>query len=159
SYLLGMDTATGATRWKTERETTVNWSSPVAARVKGKTQILTSGTFKVKGYDAETGTEVWSVTGVQEQCIPTPVVHGDLAYVVSGRDHYSLAIHLDGARGDLTETHVKWKTPSGATYTTSPVYYGGHYYYVEDTGWGNCLDAATGEVLWRQRLGGKYHAS
>jgi outer membrane protein assembly factor BamB len=159
SYLLGVDVDTGATRWKTERDATVNWSSPVAAQVQGKKQIITAGTYKVKGYDAETGAEVWSVTGVQMQCIPTPVVHGDMAYVVSGRDHYSLAIRLDSARGDLTETHVKWKTPSGAAYTTSPVYYGGHYFYVEDTGWGNCLDAATGEVLWRQRMGGKYHAS
>jgi hypothetical protein len=130
------------------------------AKVKGKTQIIAAGTYKVKGYDAETGAKIWSVTGTQMQCIPTPLVHGDLVYVVSGRSHYTLAIRLDDARGDLTETHLKWKAESGATYTTSPLCYGEHYYYVEDTGWGNCLNAATGETVWRERIGGrKYHAS
>ena len=159
SYLLGVDAVTGANRWRTPRDAAVNWSSPVTAKVKGRTQIIAAGTHKVKGYDAETGRELWSVTGLQGQCIPTPVVHGDTLYVVSGREHYSLAVRLDGAEGDLTETHVKWKVPSGAAYTTSPVCYEGLYYYVEDTGWGNCLDAATGAERWRQRMGGKYHAS
>jgi hypothetical protein len=159
SYLLGVDPATGKNRWRTVRDATVNWSSPVAARVKGQTQIITAGTHKVQGYDAQAGAELWSVTGLQVQCIPTPVVHGDMLYVVSGREHYSLAIRLDGSKGDLTDTHVKWKVPSGAAYTTSPVCYQGLYYYVEDTGWGNCLDLATGELRWRERMGGKYHAS
>jgi outer membrane protein assembly factor BamB len=159
SYLLAVDTASGADKWRTERDASVNWSSPVAATVKGKKQVITSGTYRVKGYDLETGDELWSVTGTQMQCIPTPVVYGDMAYVISGRSHYSLAVRLDGARGDLTSTHVTWKAEGGAAYITSPVCYGGHYYYVEDNGWGNCLDAATGERLWRQRMGGNYRAS
>jgi len=159
SYLLGVDPATGANCWHTRRDAAVNWTTPAVARVNGRTQLVVSGTYKVKGYDLETGAELWTVTGVQQQCIPTPVVHGDLAYVVSGRDHYTLAVRLDGGRGDLTGTNVAWKAKSGAAYICSPVCYGDYYYYVEDNGWGNCLEAVTGKRVWRERMNGEFRAS
>jgi outer membrane protein assembly factor BamB len=160
SYLLCADAATGATRWRTLRDATVNWTSPVVATVKGRKQVIAAGTTTVKGYDLADGKELWSVTGLQVQCIPTPVVHGDMLYAVSGRDHYTLAIRLDGERGDLTKSHVAWKARSGAVYIVSPLCLDGHYYYAEDSGIANCLDAATGAKVWRERLGGgKYHAS
>src|ERR1700731_275450 len=97
---------------------------------------------------------------MQMQCIPTPVVQGNRLYALSGRNHYTLSIRLDGAQGDLTESHVLWKEKSGAAYIPSPLALGEHYYYVEDTGLMNCLNAATGERVWRERLGGgKYQAS
>src|SRR5205814_9913820 len=52
SYLLGVDAATGANRWKTRRDTGVGWSSPLAVRVGGKTQVVAVGNYTVKGYDA-----------------------------------------------------------------------------------------------------------
>jgi outer membrane protein assembly factor BamB len=160
SYLLAVEAATGTNRWRTERDATVNWSSPVVATVKGRKQVIAVGTHQVKGYDFEGGSELWSVTGMQMQCIPTPVVHGDRLHAISGRDHYTLAIRLDGAQGDLTKSHVLWKVRSGAAYVPSPLCLGEHYYYVEDTGVANCLDAATGNKVWRERLGGnKYQAS
>jgi outer membrane protein assembly factor BamB len=160
SYLLGVDAATGANRWKTNRDASVNWASPLAVKVDGKTQIVASGTYAVKGYSAQTGEELWTVQGMQMQCIPSPVASGDHVYAVSGRDHFTLAIRLDGARGDLTKTHITWKAKSGAAYVPSPVVHGGYYYFVEDNGWGHCLRTDTGERVWRERLGGnKYSAS
>ncbi len=160
SYLLCVDAATGATRWRTLRDAFVNWTSPVLATVKGRKQVIAAGTTKVQGYDLDDGKELWSVTGLQVQCIPTPVVEGDLLFAVSGRDHYTLAVRLDGERGDLTKSHVAWKVRSGGAYVVSPLCLGGRYYYVEDNGFANCLEAATGAKLWRERLGGgKYQAS
>src|SRR5262249_45398789 len=127
--------------------------------VGGRRQLIAAGTYRVQGYDAETGKELWAVTGMQMQCIPTPVVHGDTVYAVSGRDHYTLAVRLDGGRGDLTRTNVAWKARAGGAYTCSPVCSGGLYYFVEDSGWGNCLDAATGKRVWRERMDGNFRAS
>jgi outer membrane protein assembly factor BamB len=159
SYLLAVDAATGSDRWRTERDAAVNWTSPVAATVNGKVQVIAAGTYRVKGYDAEKGNELWSVTGMQQQCIPTPVVQGDLLLAVSGRDFYTLAVRLDGRLGDLTKTHVAWKARSRGAYIPSPVCLGDRYYFVEDNGWGNCLETATGKEIWRERLGGNYRAS
>jgi outer membrane protein assembly factor BamB len=159
SYLLGVDAGTGTNRWKTRRNASVNWTSPVLARAGGHRQVIAAGTYRVQGYDLDTGKEAWSVTGLPMQCIPTPVVHGDRVYAVSGRDHYTLAIRLDEGRGDLTSTHVAWQARAFATYICSPVCYGNQYYFVEDNGFGSCLDAATGKRLWRNRIGGNYRAS
>src|SRR6516162_3959307 len=73
SYLLGIDAGTGANRWRTVREASVNWASPLAVRVNGRTQIVAAGTYKVKGYDAKDGSKLWSVYGLEMQCIPSPV--------------------------------------------------------------------------------------
>jgi outer membrane protein assembly factor BamB len=159
SYLLGVDAATGANRWRTERDASVNWTSPVAARVRGKTQILAAGTYVLKGYDAGSGAELWSVRGLQMQCIPSPVVCGDRVFAVSGRDFYALAVRLNGSKGDLTDSHVLWKVRSGGAYVPSPLCLGEYCYYLEDNGWANCLKADSGERVWRERVSGKYSAS
>jgi outer membrane protein assembly factor BamB len=159
SYLLGVDAATGANRWRTKRDASVNWTSPLVVRVKGQTQIVATGTYQVKGYNAGDGSDLWTVRGLEMQCIPSPVTDNDMVYAVSGRQNFTLAIKLDGRRGDLTKSHLIWKAKAGATYVPSPVCYEGLYYYVEDTGIAHCLDALTGKPVWRERLHGQFHAS
>lgn len=159
SYLLGVEAATGANRWRTLRKTAVNWSSPIAVLVKDSMQIVTTGTYSVKGYDAKDGAELWTVNGLEMQCIPSPVADGSMIFAVSGRNNFTLAIRLDEQRGDLTQSHLVWKAKAGATFVPSPVCYQGRYYFVEDTGMAACLDAATGQRLWRERISGQFHAS
>jgi outer membrane protein assembly factor BamB len=159
SYLLAVDAHSGVNRWKTPRDVSVNWTSPAIAVVKGRTQIIVAGTYKVQAYDAEDGSELWTVAGLQMQCIPTPVVMGDLVYAVSGRRGNNLAIRLDGSRGDLSKTHVVWKRNKGTPNIPTGVAYNGLYYLVEDGGMGTCMDGAKGTVHWQERIGGNYHAS
>src|SRR5262249_60461582 len=109
SYVLGVDAATGANRWRTLRDASVNWSSPIVATVRGRPQILATGTFKVQAYDPADGSEIWTVDGMQMQCIPTPVVQGDLAYAVSGYGGGWGASPLHGGRRDPAATNVAWE--------------------------------------------------
>jgi outer membrane protein assembly factor BamB len=157
SYLLGMDVKTGVNRWKTNRDASVNWSSPLAVRVKDKRQIVVFGTRRARGYDAATGTELWKVAGLHFQCIPSPVSEGDMLFAASGEG--VLAIQLDGSKGDLTETHVKWTSKRATPYTPSPVCYQGRLYLVADRGFATCLDAGSGKQLWKERMGEHFHAS
>ncbi len=41
----------------------------------------------------------------------------------------------------------------------SPLLHDGRIYLVSDNGIGQCLDVATGEVVWKKRLPGNYSAS
>jgi outer membrane protein assembly factor BamB len=157
SYLLAVDVRTGANRWKTPRDASVNWSSPIAVRVRGQTQIVVVGTYRVKGYEAKQGQELWSVSGMHMQCIPSPVAAGDLLLASSGEG--TLAIRLDGGRGDLTGSHVVWKSKRGSPYVPSPVCYGGFYYLADDKGWATCLNASTGKLVWKERMGRTFQAS
>src|SRR5262249_54365544 len=84
SYLLGVEAATGKNRWRTPRGIGVNWTSPVAVCVGGRSVIVATGTRAIKGYDAATGRELWALPGLLPQCIPTPVVQGDRFWLTSG---------------------------------------------------------------------------
>jgi outer membrane protein assembly factor BamB len=162
SYLLAVEVRSGKNRWKTDRDAAVNWTTPVIARVKDRMQIICLGSYKAKGYDAATGTELWSVHGLQMQCIPSPVVVDDLLLAVSGRKGNSLAIRLDDkGRGDLTGSHVLWKNHRGAPNIPSPICVGNLYFLVDDNGIATCLEVTSGDVLWQERLKGKgqYRAS
>ena len=158
SYLLGVDAATGRNRWRTLRDAAVNWTSPAPIRLGNQTTLITSGTYAIKGYDAATGKELWSVPGMDVQCIPTPVVRGDRFWVGGGRDYASLCVRLEGA-GDKRVPRVEWNVQTKGVNIPSPVVVGDYFYYAEDNGFAACLDAKTGKSVWRHRLNFKVHAS
>jgi outer membrane protein assembly factor BamB len=157
SYLLGIDAATGRNRWKTARDAAVNWSSPVAAC--GGKQIVVSGTNKVKGYDANTGRELWTVMEMQQECISSPIAEGNKVFAASGPGGLALALRLNGGQGDLPETNVVWRSRRGTPNIPSPLCLDDYYYQVSDQGIATCLSVPTGAELWRERLRGSYHAS
>jgi outer membrane protein assembly factor BamB len=64
-----------------------------------------------------------------------------------------------GGRGDISRTHIVWHVPTGAPYISSLVFYDGLIYMAGDVGVVTCVDARTGERVWRERLGGIYTAS
>jgi hypothetical protein len=64
-----------------------------------------------------------------------------------------------GGRGDVTDTHVDWRIPTGAPYVSSVLYYAGLVYMATGSGIVTCVDAVTGERVWRERIGGSYTAS
>jgi outer membrane protein assembly factor BamB len=157
SYLLAIDPHTGANRWKADRPTAVNWSSPLALKVKDRLEIITFGTRHVRSYDAADGKELWSVEGMGEQCIPSPVVLDDLLIVCSGDN--TMAIQLDGSRGDLTKSHVRWLNKKASAFVPTPLLYRGHLYIPGAKGFITCIDPRTGKEVYKERLSGQYEAS
>jgi outer membrane protein assembly factor BamB len=159
SYLLGVDAQTGRNRWRTLRDATVNWTSPVGLRVGEKTLIVTAGTKRIQAYDASTGEEQWAVPGLQTQCIPTPLVRNDRIWVVCGQRFTSLCVRVRAEAAGKTSATIEWTVPSRGNDIPSPLCSGEYYYYLEDAGFISCLNASTGKLVWRQRLGGKVQAS
>jgi outer membrane protein assembly factor BamB len=78
-----------------------------------------------------------------------------------GRGRPSLAAIRPGGTGDVTESHVSWNLRNGIPEISSPVFHSGRLYLVRDGGTLSCVNAATGEVIYRERLGasGQYSAS
>jgi FOG: WD40-like repeat len=75
-------------------------------------------------------------------------------------DHGLLAIKSGGA-GDVTATHVLWKESKSVPEVPAPLYSGKRVYMVTNGGVVSCMDAASGKLLYRSRLGagGAYFAS
>jgi len=66
-----------------------------------------------------------------------------------------------GARGDASESHVRWKYDKSVPFCASPLYYDGRLFTIKDGGILTCLDAARGKVHKTGRVTGtsNYYAS
>src|SRR5205085_4178360 len=67
-----------------------------------------------------------------------------------------------GGKGDITKTHVAWKSIRSLPYVSSPLFYRGRLYTVKNGGLFSCYEAKTGRVHYQdERLDapGDYYAS
>src|SRR2546422_7476299 len=82
-----------------------------------------SGNKCVASYDPNNGSRHWIIDGPTEQFVASPV-YGEktgLVYITAGYPaHHILAIRPDGT-GDVTMTHIVWRTTRGAAYVPSPI--------------------------------------
>ena len=161
SYVVALEMKTGANRWKVDRpDEWLSWSSPriVPVREESSHELLLCGSLKLDALEPRTGAELWTVGGLQNECIPTPVFGHGLIYAVSGPGGKTLAIR-PGGRGDVSQSHVVWENTRGVPFVPSAILVGDLYYLVEDDGIATCLDAHDGKRVWQKRLSGKFTAS
>ncbi len=151
SFLVMLDAATGKEIWKVDRDEITSWAPPLVVDYKGKKQIVTAATKKVRSYDFATGALVWECTGLGSNVIPQPVIQDDMVLVMSGhRDPKLMAIRL-GREGDLTGTDaIVWSQTRGNSYTPSPVLHDNKLYVLTDNGLVSCYNARTGEPYYQQ---------
>jgi hypothetical protein len=80
-------------------------------------------------------------------------------FLVTDYDHPQLwAVRVDGS-GDVTDSHVAWKERRGIPSRSSPLLVDDLLYVISHQGILSCLEAKTGESVWKNRLEGKYSAS
>jgi outer membrane protein assembly factor BamB len=84
-----------------------------------------------------------------------------MADMTVGRGHPNLAAINAGGRGDITQTHTEWNLRTGIPEITSPLYHDGCLYLIRAGGLLTCVNAATGDMIYRERLGapGQYSPS
>jgi outer membrane protein assembly factor BamB len=153
AFVTALDTRTGETRWRTDRSASVGWGTPIAVTVGDHDELIVSSQRHVRSYDPSTGEELWNCGGNLFEVIPTPAVGHGLIFCSSGRAGPTLAIK-PGGRGDVTDTHVEWKTTRGSPFVPSPLVYGDYLYLINDmSSIITCLNAKTGETVWQERLG------
>jgi len=160
-YLAALDRATGQVLWKIDRPNkTRSYCAPLIREMAGRTQMVLSGSKCVASYDPNDGRQLWIIDGPTEQFVASLVFseRTGLLYMTGGfPDHHILAIKPDGA-GNVTNTKIAWRTTKGAAYVPSPICEGGYFFVVSDSGVAHCFAAATGEIIWTERMG-EHHAS
>jgi outer membrane protein assembly factor BamB len=158
SVFVALDKRTGKVIWQAERGRAMTWSSPVIIRVSGRDELVMAGNKTVKGYDPLTGRELWSLDGPTEEVIPNIVVGPTLLYSASGRNGPTIAFR-PGGNGDVTETHLAWRAVRNGPHVPSPALVNGRLYTANDTGVFTCLDAASGRLIYTERVNDHFSAS
>jgi outer membrane protein assembly factor BamB len=160
SYLLALDQRTGRTLWKVDRGAECrSYSTPVVARTGHGDELIVNSSPRIDAYDPGTGRLLWYADGRCAFPVPAPVYADGILYASRGyRSGPYMAIRL-GGRGDVTQSHVVWRVPTGAAYVSSLLYREGLVYMATENGIVFCADARTGQTLWKERLEGAFYAS
>jgi outer membrane protein assembly factor BamB len=166
SAILALDRRTGLARWRVDRDTKTTYSTPCVYRRPGRPDelIFTNWQHGIMGIDPLSGRTNWEIqvfdTSHIETSIGSPVVVGELILGTCG--WLGHATHTVAVRpGDTADDPVKevYRVDRGAPLTTTPVAHDGLLFLWADNGIVTCTDAATGEVHWQRRVGGKYYGS
>jgi outer membrane protein assembly factor BamB len=175
-YHAALDKRTGRTVWKTDRSVAWNdehvpgqmardgdlrkaHSTPLIVQTPGGPQMLSAGAKAAYGYDPQTGRELWHVEYPDWSVAPRPLYADGVAFFVTGLSKKEMwAVRTDGT-GDVTETAVLWRLRTHVGRYASPLLVDGLIYVAAEESFISCFEAATGNVLWTERVGGKYAAS
>ncbi len=149
SFIAVLDKATGREIWRRSRNEPTTWATPLVVPVGDRVHVITNGQQHVRGYDLETGEEIWHGPGLTFNSIPSPVHADGIAYLTSGfQGNVLLAVDLSQARGNIEESGaLLWRRDRDTPYVSSPLLYGGSLYVFKHLqGIMTALDAKTGDV-------------
>ncbi len=154
SFVEGIDTATGQTRWRLDREWEPAWTSPTllrGRRAAGDLALIQSRN-RLTAVEPQSGKTVFDH---QAACstISSPTTAGDCIYVAIGG---LTALRYNPATRGVT---LLWEERRLRCENASPVVHDGRTYTIKDSGILVCGDAASGNVLWQLRLKGPIWAT
>lgn len=153
SFVAGIDTKTGKNRWKADRQRNINWSTPLVVNDGKRVDVLVQSGDELTAFDPENGSKRWGYSGKGLSTTPSPTAGNGLIFVSAG-DLIGLKPGTEKA-----EPEESWANNKLAGRTATPVFYDGRLYSIGGAGILNCGDAATGKLLWQERLKGAFSAS
>ena len=162
-FVVALDKQTGKTIWKRDRNIDYGtdngdrkkaYSTGALIDVNGRSQFVSPSAVETISYDPATGEEFWRIRHGGMNAAIRPLVGNGLLYIAAGSGPTSLvAIRPDGS-GDITETHMAWSSGKSIPKRPAPLLIDDRLFLLNDEGIASCLNAASGEIIWQQRVGG-----
>jgi outer membrane protein assembly factor BamB len=150
SKLLGVNPADGTFVYQVARPVPNSWSSPILARMPEGAEVVTCAPEWVVAHDPLTGRERWRVKNERGDVAASPAFGGGLVF--TSNDGAELLAIRPGGSGDVTASHVVWKSKKGLPDTSSPVCDGTYLLQSAPGGMLTCFDAATGKPHWEEYI-------
>jgi outer membrane protein assembly factor BamB len=172
--LIAVDKRSGEVVWRAigpgEQVLHGQWSSPVAADINGRIQVLFGGGDGwLRAYDAASGHEVWRFDGnpkdarwlprpgvlSRSSIIASPVFADGRVFVAMGQSpghgNGPSLIHAisPNGQGDVTASRLLWTSREVGRVVGTPIVKDGLLYVGDLGGTLHCLDAATGTQVWK----------
>jgi outer membrane protein assembly factor BamB/HEAT repeat protein len=172
--LIAVDKRSGEVVWRAvgggEQVLHGQWSSPVAAEINGRIQVLFGGGDGwLRSYDAASGREVWRFDGNPKDApwlprpgilsrgsiIASPVFADGRVFVAMGQSpghgNGPSLIHAisPSGQGDVTQSRLLWTSRDVGRVVGTPIAKDGLLYVGDLAGTIHCLDAATGAHVWK----------
>jgi outer membrane protein assembly factor BamB len=163
SFLIAVDAATGKTRWQTPRKAEETaYSTPCVYEPKDgpPALIFNSHAHGVSAIDPESGKVLWElVDPFDKRVVSSPVMAAGLiigACGSGGGGNYLVAVR-PGSPSKKPE--LAYTIRKSAPYVPTSVCVGDRLFLWSDAGIVSCVQAASGEVKWQDRVGGNFFSS
>lgn len=154
SFLLAINKSDGKIRWKADRPEGSSWTTPVVLHKHG--QVVVSSAGHLAGYNIRTGDEIWKIEGLDGNSVPSPTVYNDTVFVGARVPEFgsSSEAAMSNRCVQVTKDSAKtlWKAENAVCDYASPVVAGDQVYFLNKVGVLTCIDAKTGDELYRKRL-------
>jgi HEAT repeat protein/outer membrane protein assembly factor BamB len=177
--LIAVDKRSGEVVWRAigagDQVLHGQWSSPVAANVNGRIQVLFGGGDGwLRSYDAASGHEIWRFDGNPKDArwrprpgvlsrspiIASPVFANGRVFVAMGQSpghgNGPSSVHAvsPNGQGNVTESRRLWTSREVGRVAGTPIEKDGLLYVGDVGGTVHCLDAATGAHVWKHETNG-----
>lgn len=163
SFVFALDAATGKLAWKTGRGLSriAHITPNIWMDETGRKQVVSGAGDVLQGFDLKSGERLWSAKNEGEGVTPSVVIADGVAVQANGWGGFDSvrAFKLAGAKGDVSVSAFVWEQKKNAPKLPSMIYVAPHIFCITEGGMAWCAKAATGEVIWRERLGGTFSAS
>ncbi len=163
SFLMAVDRKSGKTVWKVKHKTYLaGYATPCVRTLKdGRRELVfLDSYFGLTGVDIRTGKVNWQTSRLlPSRTVASPVTAGDLIFGSHGRGVSGDVIYAVQAGDKDTKPRIKYEIKKAAPLTPTPIVKDQLAYLWSDSGIVTCIVAATGDVVWRERVGGSYYGS
>ncbi len=164
SSIVALQRATGKIRWQTERrsEKTAYATPCLYVPDAGPTQLIAnSWAHGFSGLDPESGKTLWELPVFKHRVVGSPLVCSGLIFGSCGGGgigRQMFAVRPGEPDRDI-EADVAYELKGSLPYVVTPIACGDLLFSWVDKGVVTCLELASGEVVWRERIGGDYFGS
>jgi len=158
-YIAAWDLETGEPLWRTERpDVAPSWATPAIWQSTEGEELVTNASI-IRGYDPDTGAELWSLSPTSVQVVASPITGEKNLFVSSGyppaRPIYAVQPGIRGhhqIEKGTADPALAWNQERGGAYMPTPLLYRGLLYVVHHNGRVVAHDPATGGPVYRARF-------
>lgn len=162
SSWIAVDRKTGATRWQVDRPVSFSsYGTPCVYTAKdGRKELIFTSTPKgMSGVEPATGKILWELNQeFLDRTIASPVIAEGLILAGCGGMRGSRYVAVRPSENGQAPT-VAYELTKSLPLTPTPLAKDGLLYLWTDDGVVSCVRAASGEPVWRERVGGSFYGS
>ena len=171
SSLHAMDKLTGHTVWTRKVEEQDNpdrvdgfrgqkggikgaFTTPIVIKSNKRMELILSRANALQAFRPEDGSELWYCNGLNPLIYTSPVYDGNVILTMGGYFGSSFAVKPGGS-GDVTPKRLWFDPRSKKNRLGTPVIHDGYAYFVNMSGFLECLNLKDGRVVYEERLPSK----
>ena len=163
SFLVAVDRKSGKTAWQVKRKTYLaGYATPCIHQLEnGRSELVfLDSYYGLTGVDIRTGKVNWQTSRLlPSRTVASPVMAGGLVFGSHGRGVSGDVIYAVQVGDENQKPRIKYEIKKAVPLTPTPIVKDELVYLWGDSGVVTCIVAATGKVVWRERVGGSYYGS